>query len=93
MGKNYVKNELDRARDELFSHIQRCDVLEAGDEDREAWLTETLAYMAERYPALLADEREQLEVLARRYMKPPVPHGKDATAQNREEWQEPSSAT
>ncbi|MDX1395043.1 MAG: hypothetical protein R3195_11655 [Gemmatimonadota bacterium] len=88
MGKKYVKNELDRARDELFSHIQRCDVLEAADEDREAWLVETLAYMAERYPALMPNEREELETLARRYMKPPVPHGKEATAQNRDEWQD-----
>jgi hypothetical protein len=33
------RNQLkDRARDELFSHINRCGVLQAAHEDQEHWL-------------------------------------------------------
>ena len=88
MGKRYLKTDLDSARDELFSHIQRCDVLEAAEDDVREWLADTLEYMAERYPQLSAAERSQLEVMAQRYLRPIVPHGKQATAKNRDEWQE-----
>lgn len=91
MGKKHVTTDLDRARDELFSHIQRCDVLEAAEEDAQEWLADTLEYMAERYPQLSAGERTQLETMARRYIQPVVPHGK-ATAENREDWQEEAVA-
>ena len=92
MGKKYVKTDLDRARDELFSHIQRCDVLEAAEEDQEAWMDETLEFMFERYPQLSPVDRIELGVLGRRYLKPIVPHGKDATAKNRSEWQDDADA-
>lgn len=88
LGKKYVKTDLDRARDELYSHIQRCGVLEAATEDAQEWLADTLEYMAERYPQLSAVERKRLETMAQRYIKPIVPHGKGATAENREEWQD-----
>lgn len=87
MGKNYVKTDLDRARDELFSHIRRCDVLEAPEEDQQTWMDDTLEFMIERYPQLTAVERVELGVIGRRYLKPAVPHGKDSTARNREDWQ------
>lgn len=79
---------MDHARDELFSHIQRCDVLGAAEGDQGAWMDDTIAYMAERYPGLSATELAQLDTMGRRYMEPVVPHGKEATAQNRSEWQE-----
>lgn len=88
MGKKYVKTDLDLARDELYSHIQRCGVLEATEEDAREWLADTLEYMAERYPQLSGAERKRLETMAHRYIKPIVPHGKETTAENREEWQE-----
>ena len=92
MGKKYVKTDLDRARDELFSHIQRCDVLEASKEDQRAWLDDTLEFMFECYPDLSQAERAQLGTLAERYLKPVVPHGKETTAENREDWQESTVA-
>ena len=43
---------IERARDELFSHIHRCGVLEAEADDQDVWMTETVEYLAERYPDL-----------------------------------------
>ena len=36
------QSSIDRVRDELFSHIRRCGVLEAENEEREKWFTETM---------------------------------------------------
>jgi len=77
---------LDIARDELFSHIQRCDVLEAHWDDRTEWLEDTIAYMKQRYPTLGDLELASLEQMATRYLKPAIPHGRDKTALNREAW-------
>lgn len=66
---------LERARDELFSHIRRCGVLEATEEQQEEWMRDTMGYMSERYPELTAEELEGLEALGRRYCKPVIPHG------------------
>jgi hypothetical protein len=78
---------VDRARDELFSHVIRCDVLDATMSDRKAWLQETMDYMADRHPHLSELELAQLEVMGSRFIKPSIPHGADATAMNRERWQ------
>jgi hypothetical protein len=78
---------LDRARDELFSHVIRCDVLEAEMDDRKEWLDDTMDYMAHRYPALSDLKLAQLEVMGARFIKPVIPHGAEATAQNRSDWQ------
>ena len=79
MGKGRVDKQgngrLERARDELFSHIRRCGVLEATQEQQDEWLRDTMGYMRERYPDLSADELEQLEKLGRRYCQPVIPHG------------------
>ncbi len=43
MGTNsYSPSSLERARDELFSHIRRCGVLEAELDQREEWLADTV---------------------------------------------------
>jgi ribonuclease HII len=68
----------DRARDELFSHINRCGVLQAADEDQEAWLEETMAYMGERYPDLTAPDLKELYQVGLRFCRPPIPHGAGA---------------
>ena len=86
MGK-HSPTPMDRARDELFSHVIRCDVLDAHMEDRLEWLDETMDFMAQRHPHLTDLQLAQLEVLGRRFIKPAIPHGADATSLNRDEWQ------
>lgn len=85
MGK-HQKTQLDRARDELFSHIQRCGALDANQEDKAEWLDETIEFIGERYPGLTAFELTEVEMMGKRYLRPAIPHGADATAQNRPEW-------
>ena len=85
MGKNHETTTLDRARDELMSHVVRCNVLDARMADRDAWLDETMQYMQERYPGLSQLELAQLEMLGRQFIKPAIPHGKGNSALNRPE--------
>jgi hypothetical protein len=92
VGKKYQKTLFDVARDELFSHIQRCDVLEAEREDQLTWIEDTMEYLVECYPDLSPNDWSQLGKIAQRYLRPAVPHGCDATALNREEWQETAAA-
>ncbi|HET9949635.1 MAG TPA: hypothetical protein VFQ22_11980 [Longimicrobiales bacterium] len=70
---------LDRARDELFSHINRCGVLEAHEEDQRQWMDETIEYIGERYPDLTASDLEDLHRIGIRFCKPAISRG----AQNR----------
>lgn len=65
---------LAKARDELYSHILRCGVLEAQREQQQEWLDDTVEYMAERYQ-LTADEAATLRTLGERYCRPVIPHG------------------
>ena len=55
--KTYVPSTLEQARDELFSHILRCGVLEAQEEHRKDWFDDTMDYLAERYESLTDKER------------------------------------
>lgn len=66
---------LTRARDELMSHVVRCEVLEARSEDRFEWLDDTLDYMADRYPQLSELELAKLEIMGRQFLRPVIPHG------------------
>jgi hypothetical protein len=66
---------LDQARDELFSHIQRCGVLEAEDSERNEWMSDTVEYLRERYPALSDAEVTELEAIGHRYCQPAIPFG------------------
>ena len=63
---------LDRARDELFSHINRCGVLHASPEDQQTWMTETIDYIAERYPDLGDTELDQLQQIGLRFCQPAI---------------------
>lgn len=92
MGSKHKTTLLDRARDELFSHVIRCEVLEAHMDDRTEWLADTMDFMAHRYPQLSEIELAQLEVLGKRFIKPAIPHGADTTATNRKEWQKAKPA-
>jgi hypothetical protein len=60
----------EQARDELFSHILRCGVLEATLEHQKEWFDDTMLYLTDRYEDLTADELQQLRVLGERYCRP-----------------------
>lgn len=66
---------LDRARDELFSHINRCGVLHASPEDQKSWMTETIDYLAERYPDLADGDLDQLVGIGLRFCQPAIARG------------------
>ncbi|MDT8369885.1 MAG: hypothetical protein RQ745_11800 [Longimicrobiales bacterium] len=68
---------MDRARDELFSHINRCGVLQASPEDQKTWMTETIDYLAERYPDLSDLHLDQLHNIGLRFCAPAIGHGGD----------------
>ncbi len=66
----------DRARDELFSHINRCGVLQADEEDQRHWMEETMDYLGERYPDLGESDLQELFQLGMRFCRPAIPHGR-----------------
>jgi len=59
-----------QARDEMFSHILRCGVLEAAQEHQKDWFDDTMQYLAERYEDLTPDQLAQLRTLGERYCRP-----------------------
>ena len=68
----------ERARDELFSHINRCGVLEAERKDQEHWLNETIEYLGERYPDLNDMELGELRTIGLRFCLPAISNGSAA---------------
>jgi len=75
------RNKLkDRARDELFSHINRCGVLEAAHEDQEHWLQETMEYLGDRYPDLDDTDLGDLYRVGMAFCRPAIANGKKAAA-------------
>lgn len=71
----------EEARDELYSHILRCGVLEATEEQQGQWFDDTMEYMSERYPMLTAEELTDLRKLGERYCRPVIPHGSTVGAE------------
>ena len=63
-------NPFDQARDELFSHILRCGVLEADLEHQKDWFDDTMLYLADRYDDLTEEELTQLRLLGERFSQP-----------------------
>ena len=63
---------LEKARDELYSHILRCGVLQATVEHQKEWFDDTIEYMAERYPSLSEDDVQELRQLGERYCQPVI---------------------
>jgi hypothetical protein len=59
-----------QARDELFSHILRCGVIDALPEHQKDWFDDTMGYVADRYEDLSKEELAQLRILAERYCQP-----------------------
>jgi len=66
---------LDRARDELFSHINRCGVVDASEADQTDWMNDTIDYLAERYPTLAAHELRFLHAVGMRFCQPAIARG------------------
>ena len=62
----------EQARDELFSHILRCGVLEATPEHQKEWFDDTMLYLADRYVELDEQQIAELRVLGERYCRPVV---------------------
>jgi len=62
----------DQARDELFSHILRCGVLEAEAEHQKDWFDDTMQYLTDRYLDLSDEDLANVRVLGERYCQPVV---------------------
>ncbi|MEX2582703.1 MAG: hypothetical protein WD766_05495 [Gemmatimonadota bacterium] len=71
---------MDHARDELMSHIHRCGVLKASQEQQDQWLEDTMQFMSERFSDLEQAELDELRAIGRRFCQPVIPHGKGNTA-------------
>lgn len=76
---------MDRARDELFSHINRCGVLQAAEDDQRHWMDETIEYLGERYPDLADTDLKGLYEIGMRFCKPAIQHGADSAARSMED--------
>lgn len=70
--KTATPTAFEQARDELFSHILRCGVLEATSEHQKEWFDDTMLYLADRYQDLEEQDLEQLRTLGERYCRPMV---------------------
>ena len=69
---------LDEARNELFSHINRCGVLHATEEQQLEWMKDTIEFLSERYPALKEKELKELEGIGLRFCRPVITNAPDA---------------
>ena len=59
-----------QARDEMFSHILRCGVIDALPEHQKDWFDDTMLYLADRYDDLTEEELIQLRLLGERFSQP-----------------------
>lgn len=66
-----MSNPFDEARDELFQHIMRCEVIGSAPEHQTEWFDDTMKYMADRYPELAERDFEELKKLGVRFAQPP----------------------
>src|SRR5258705_12140556 len=70
--KYAIPTNFEHARDELFSHILRCGVMEATQEHHKEWFDYTVLYLADRFTDLTETELNELRVLGERYCRPVV---------------------
>jgi hypothetical protein len=61
---------VDDARNELFSHINRCGVIRAAEEQQVEWMRDTIEFLGERYPSLNKKQLEELEAIGLRFCRP-----------------------
>lgn len=71
---------LDEARNELFSHIHRCGVLGATEEQQVEWMKDTVEFLSERYPSLKEKELKELEGIGLRFCRPVIVNAPAADA-------------
>ena len=75
MNKKKIRQDPDavsfaQARDEMFSHILRCGVIDALPEHQKDWFDDTMLYLADRYDDLTEEELTQLRLLGERFSQP-----------------------
>ena len=83
---------IERARDELFSHINRCGVLQAAEEDQRVWMDETVDYLGERFPDLSEVHLRDLHTVGLRFCRPAIRYGAPSEAALAVETSKPASA-
>lgn len=85
----HQRSDFDLARDELMSHIHRCGVLKASEEQQKLWLEDTMQYMSERYAQLTPKELEELNEIGQRFCQPVIFRGETAVeAENSDDFEE-----
>jgi hypothetical protein len=60
----------DLARDELFQHVIRCDVIGANPDHQAEWFSDTMQYMADRWHELSPKQLTELRTLGERFAQP-----------------------
>ena len=70
----------EQARDELFSHILRCGVLEAAVDHQKEWFDDTMDYLSDRYDALPDNEMDRVRRLGEQYCRPVIRNSDPVTA-------------
>jgi hypothetical protein len=83
--RKHERTDFDVARDELMSHIHRCGVLKASQDQQEHWLDETMQYMGERYADLTEAQLKELHEIGRRFCQPVIAHGSDSSEESETE--------
>lgn len=78
-------SEMDDARNELFSHIHRCGVLRATEEQQVEWMQDTIAFLGERYPSLSEQDLEGLKEIGLRFCRPVIANNDAAETEEAEE--------
>lgn len=73
--------EAELARDELFSHIHRCGVLKATEEQQVEWMDDTVDYLGERYPSLEQAELDELKAIGLRFCRPVIANREEPSAE------------
>jgi hypothetical protein len=61
----------EQARDEMFQHIMRCGVIGATTDHQAEWFSDTMTYLADRYPELAESDVGELRKLGERFVQPP----------------------
>ena len=59
-----------QARDEMFSHVLRCGVIDALPEHQKDWFDDTMLYLADRYEDRSEEELAQLRQVGERFCQP-----------------------
>lgn len=70
--KPSTPSALDEARNELFSHIHRCGVLRATEEQQVEWMQDTVDFLHERYPSMTETEIAELKAIGLRFCQPVI---------------------